>query len=105
MTLSELLRLESCNMRSGRKATERARKSVQAIHADGSADVRPRGVHAISENGAGRIHETTWVVGISSALTLLLGGVLLWLFFYRVLFPLRGMVADAQLLSRRSPRG
>ena len=32
-----------------------------------------------------------------ACLTLLLGGFLLWLFFYRVLFPLRGMVADAQL--------
>ena len=44
-----------------------------------------------------RIHEITWVVGISGVLTLVLGGFLLWLFFYRVLFPLRGMVADAQL--------
>jgi signal transduction histidine kinase len=44
-----------------------------------------------------RMRVTTWVVGISSVLTLLLGGFLLWLFFYRVLFPLRGMVADAQL--------
>ncbi|MGO9110112.1 MAG: sensor histidine kinase [Thermoguttaceae bacterium] len=45
----------------------------------------------------GRMREITWVVGISSGLTLLLGGFLLWLFFYRVLLPLRGMVADAQL--------
>ena len=44
-----------------------------------------------------RIHEITWVVGVSGVLTLVLGGFLLWLFFYRVLFPLRGMVADAQL--------
>jgi signal transduction histidine kinase len=44
-----------------------------------------------------RMRWTTWEVGISSVLTLLLGGFLLWLFFYRVLFPLRGMVADAQL--------
>ena len=44
-----------------------------------------------------RIREITWVVGISGVLTLLLGGFLLWLFFYRVLIPLRGMVADAQL--------
>jgi signal transduction histidine kinase len=43
------------------------------------------------------MREITWVVGSSGALTLLLGGFLLWLFFYRVLFPLRGMVADAQL--------
>ncbi len=44
-----------------------------------------------------RMREITWVVGISGALTMILGGFLLWLFFYRVLFPLRGMVADAQL--------
>ncbi len=44
-----------------------------------------------------RMRQTTWVVGVSSVATLLLGGFLLWLFFYRVLFPLRGMVADAQL--------
>jgi len=44
-----------------------------------------------------RMREITWVVGISGALTLILGGFLLWLFFYRVLFPLRGMVADAKL--------
>ena len=44
-----------------------------------------------------RMREITWVVGVSSVLTFLLGGFLLWLFFYRVLFPLRGMVADAQL--------
>jgi signal transduction histidine kinase len=41
-----------------------------------------------------RILTTTWAVGVSSVLTLLLGGFLLWLFFHRVLFPLRGMVAD-----------
>jgi signal transduction histidine kinase len=44
-----------------------------------------------------RIRETTWVVGVSSAATLVLGSFLLWFLFYRVLFPLRGMVADAQL--------
>jgi len=44
-----------------------------------------------------RMRVTTSVVGIASVLTLLLGASLLWLFFYRVLFPLRGMVADAQL--------
>jgi len=46
-----------------------------------------------------RIEVTTWEAGIASVLTLLLGGFLLWLFFYRVLIPLRGMVADAQLYS------
>ena len=53
--------------------------------------------YSMSIAAKSRMRETTWVVGISSALTLLLGGFLLWLFFYRVLFPLRGMVADAQL--------
>ena len=44
-----------------------------------------------------RIGLTTCLVGVSSALTLLLGGFLLWLFFSRVLLPLRGMVADVHL--------
>ncbi len=48
------------------------------------------------ERAGRRMRQSTWVVGVSSTLTLLLGGLLLWLFFYRVLFPLRGMVADAQ---------
>ncbi len=46
---------------------------------------------------ARRIEFTTWVVGVSGAATLLLGGFLLWLLFYRVLIPLRGMVADANI--------
>ncbi len=37
------------------------------------------------------------MVGISGGLTLLLGGFLLWLFFYRVLVPLRGMVAEVHI--------
>jgi signal transduction histidine kinase len=51
----------------------------------------------IIERISSRMCEITWVVGISGALTLFLGSFLLWLFFYRVLFPLRGMVADVQL--------
>ena len=43
------------------------------------------------------IRVTTWVVGVSVFLTLGLGGMLAWLFLYRVLLPLRGMVADARL--------
>ena len=50
-----------------------------------------------------RIRITTWVVGISGGLTLLLGGFLLWLFVYRVLAPLRGMVAEVHLY-HGSPR-
>ena len=63
--------------------------------ADEKAETIPR--QEIIEKINGRMRETTWVVGVSSIVTLLLGGFLLWLFFYRVLFPLRGMVADAKL--------
>ena len=48
------------------------------------------------EHAVWRMRKTTWLVGGFSFLTLVLGGFLLWLFFYRVLFPLRGMVADTQ---------
>ena len=44
-----------------------------------------------------RIHRTALMVGISVLLTIGFAGGLLWLFFYRVIFPLRGMMADAQL--------
>ncbi len=56
--------------------------------------------HAREHTGraARRVHQVAWVIGISGGLTLLLGGTLLWLFFRRILFPLRGLVADAQLL-------
>ena len=55
------------------------------------------------DHAAWRMRRTTWVVGVSSGLTLLLGGFLLWLFFYRVLVPLRGMVADVQLYRGNRP--
>ncbi len=55
------------------------------------------------ERAGERTHEITWVVGVSSMLTFVLGGFLLWLFFYRVLFPLRGMVADTQFYRRDHP--
>jgi len=44
-----------------------------------------------------RIRVATWTVGGAVALTLALAGGLVWLFFYRVIFPLRGMMADARL--------
>ncbi|HEX3997071.1 MAG TPA: ATP-binding protein [Pirellulales bacterium] len=44
-----------------------------------------------------RIRLATWVVVVSAVLSLVLGGLLLWLLFYRILYPLRGFVADAQL--------
>jgi signal transduction histidine kinase len=58
--------------------------------------IRERASGASIEKARQRIGKTTWAVGLSSGLTLVLGGILLWLFFYRVLFPLRGMVADTQ---------
>lgn len=58
--------------------------------------VNDRYVSTIMARADMRIRRTTWMVGISVLLSLSLGGMLLWLFFYRVLFPLRGMMADAQ---------
>ena len=55
-------------------------------------------VKGIVSRADARIRVTSWVVGVSGILSLVLGGFLLWLFFYRVVFPLRGMVADTQLL-------
>ncbi|MGO8712304.1 MAG: two-component system sensor histidine kinase NtrB, partial [Rhizomicrobium sp.] len=54
-------------------------------------------VGEIVERADRRMRMTAWMVGISLLLTLGLSGTLLWLFFYRVMFPLRGMMADAQL--------
>jgi len=56
-----------------------------------------RYVQMIMGRALSRVRTTTLVVGVSALLTLVLGGFLLWLFFYRVLFPLRGMAADARL--------
>ncbi len=60
-------------------------------------ELNNRYVEMIMGRASSRVRTTTLVVGVSGILTLLLGGFLLWLFFYRVLFPLRGMVADARL--------
>jgi len=60
-------------------------------------DLHENSARESMDHARSRMRLTTWEVGISSVLTLLLGGFLLWLFFYRVLLPLRGMVADAQL--------
>ena len=56
-----------------------------------------RYVKQIMERADTRIRVTTWVVALSVCLTLGLGGTLVWMFLYRVLLPLRGMVADARL--------
>ncbi len=52
-----------------------------------------------------RVQSTTWIVGVSGLLSLALSGLLLWLFFARVLKPLRGMVADARLFQGERPVG
>ena len=56
-----------------------------------------RYVKQIMERADTHIRVTTWVVALSVCLTLGLGGTLVWMFLYRVLLPLRGMVADARL--------
>lgn len=43
-----------------------------------------------------QIQVVTLVVSFCVVLTIGLGGVLLWLFFYRIVFPVRALVADAQ---------
>jgi signal transduction histidine kinase len=45
-----------------------------------------------------RVRQAAWVASVSGGLTFGLGGVLLWMFFKGIVIPLRGMVADAQLL-------
>jgi len=65
--------------------------------------VNDRYVQEIMGRAASRVRTTTWVVGVSGVLSFGLGGYLLWLFFFRVLFPLRGMAADARLFRGDRP--
>jgi signal transduction histidine kinase len=60
-------------------------------------DVNNRAVQYSMDRAVRRVQSTTWIVGVSGLLSLLLSGLLIWLFFARVLKPLRGMVADARL--------
>jgi signal transduction histidine kinase len=64
-----------------------------------------RYVKQVITRAEGRIRVTTWVVALSVCLTLGLGGTLLWMFLYRVLRPLRGMVADARLFRGNDDAG
>ncbi len=50
-----------------------------------------------------RVQEAAWVISVSAGLSMGLGGLLLWLFFRRIVAPLRGMVADIQLLQGNLP--
>ncbi len=88
--LSSLVTLYSA-WRIDLRLEQAARESVPAARAE---DV---------QRAEARVRMTTWVVGASAALSLALSGFLLWLFFYRVLFPLRGMVADAELFRGDRP--
>jgi signal transduction histidine kinase len=56
-----------------------------------------RNIRASIARADWRIHLATWVVIVSGILSLGLGAWLLWLLYYRVLFPLRGIVADARI--------
>jgi signal transduction histidine kinase len=67
-------------------------------------DSNDRYVKQVMERIETGIRVTTWVVALSVCLTLGLGGVLVWMFLYRVLLPLRGMVADLRLF-RGNPDG
>ena len=56
-----------------------------------------RDVRRTTDDAMAKIGRMTWAVGICVVLTVALGAMLLWMLFYRVLIPLRGMVADARL--------
>jgi len=55
-----------------------------------------RYVDAAVDDARRRIRWVSWAVGGCVLLTVGLGAVLLWLFFYGVVFPVRAMVADAR---------
>ena len=48
---------------------------------------------------ARRMHQATWVIGVSGGLTVCLGSGLLWLLFQRILIPLQSLVTDARLFN------
>ena len=93
----------------GKKGETQRARAILLAEVDGRLSTEAYGLCrqliALHEQSSGesmlragrRMRVTTWAVGVSSGVTLLLGGFLLWLFFYQVLFPLRGMVADAHL--------
>ena len=62
-----------------------------------------RDLEELSAETSARIRLANWIVGVSLTLTIGLGVVLLAMFFYGVLVPLRGMVADVRLLRSGPP--
>ena len=68
-------------------------------------DASKEDVGQTTDDAMSRVRSATWLVGISAVLTMGLSGALLWMLFYRVLLPLRGMVADARLFRGDPPAG
>lgn len=73
-------------------------------------EANDRDVEAMTADAMAQIGRITWAVGLCDAVSIGLGGILLWLFLKGVLLPLRGTVADARLfhgdgeeLAERSP--
>ena len=62
-----------------------------------------RDLEELNAETSTRIWLANWVVGVSLTLTIGLGVVLLALFYYGVLLPLRGIVADVRLLRSGLP--
>ncbi len=62
-----------------------------------------RFVDAATARAYRQIRQVTWIAGICVGLSVGLGGVLLWLFFYGVLFPLRRMIAEARRFAGQRP--
>jgi signal transduction histidine kinase len=56
-----------------------------------------RDVETLTAESEARIRLVTWLVGGAVAATIALAGVLIWFFYHDVIFPLRGMAADARL--------
>jgi len=56
-----------------------------------------RDVKDLTDAAERRIRVVTWLVGVAALVTIALGGALLWFFYHDVIFPLRGMAADARL--------
>jgi signal transduction histidine kinase len=77
--------------KASRETADQARQLCDQLIAANNHDVQ-----FFMGRAAARVQNTTLIVGAAGILTFILGGFLLWLFFYRVLFPLRGLVADAQ---------
>jgi signal transduction histidine kinase len=64
-----------------------------------------RYVNAASERTRARVEQMSLAISLCAGLTVALGVVLLWMFLYGVLFPLRRMASDAQMFTADSLGG